>query len=78
MTGLAIGIAALLVVAVAAAWPYLPSLPAVSAGLSSSERAAWVNRLFSLTESSDDPAVTAAAKALIAALVASGEPKKGK
>lgn len=78
MTGLVIGLTSIVVVAVAAAWPYLPAIPAAATGLSGADRAAWVNRLFSLTEASDDPAVTAAAKALIAALVASGEPKKGK
>lgn len=78
MTGLLIGGVALVVVVLAAAWPYLPSFPAAEAGLSGADRAAWVNRLFTLTEASDDPAVTAAAKNLIAALVATGDPKKGK
>jgi hypothetical protein len=77
MTNALVIVGSLAIVVVAAAWPSLPSFRFRPAGLTSGDRAAWVNRLFSLTATSDDPAVTAAAKALIAALVAN-ETKKGK
>lgn len=77
MTTLVI-VAALVVGGTAAAWPYLLSLSRRQAGLSASDRAAWVNRLFALTESSDDASVTNAAKSLISALVAGNDPKKVK
>lgn len=77
---MALAIAGLLAAAAAAAWPYLPR-PA-QAGVSLSGRACWVNRLFTLVgeaEAADEPAVEAAARALIAALVAEKElPKKGR
>lgn len=66
---------------VALAWPYVPSIPG-KAGLSARVRADWVNRLFGLAadaESAAEPAVAAASRALIAALVAEREPaKKGR
>lgn len=64
-------------VAVAVAWPYLPSRQS-KAGLSASERSLWVNRLFALVENAEDPAVASAARALIAALVAGPDAKKGR
>lgn len=73
VSALAIGAAV-----VAAAWPYLPS--ARPGGLPASGRAGWVNRLFTLAAEADaagEVAVSAAARALIAALVAEKElPKK--
>lgn len=77
MTTALVIVGSLVVVAVAAAWPFLPSFKFQPSGLTAADRAAWVNRLFSLTATSDDPAVTAAAKTLIAALVAN-DTKKGK
>lgn len=64
----------------AAAWPYIPK--ARAAGISASDRAGWVNRLFSLAASADEAGesqVAAAARALIAALVNQQEAtKRGK
>lgn len=73
--------AGFVVAAGAAAWPYLPK-PAQSAGISPSDRAGWVNRLFVLVgqaEASGEAAVASAARALIAALVAEKElPRKAR
>jgi len=66
--------------AAALVWPYIPKLRAPS--LSPSDRAGWVNRLFSLAASADkagEAQVAAAARALIAALVQQQDAvKKGK
>jgi hypothetical protein len=76
------GIAAIgfLVAAAATALPYLRA--SAPAGVSPSGRAGWVNRLFVLAcqaDESGEPAVAAAARALISALVAEKElPKKGR
>lgn len=57
--------------AVAAVWPYIPAVK-VSAGLTPSERAAWVNRLFLLVEAAEkagEEQVVANGRALISSLV---------
>jgi len=79
---LALAISGALVACVAAAWPYL-HLPAVRpGGVSLPGRAGWVNRLFVLVgeaEEAGEVAVAAAARTLIAALVAEKElPKKAR
>lgn len=80
MTTYMIAAAAAVAAASAAAWPYIPKFLAPS--LSPSDRAGWVNRLFSLAASADaagEPQVAAAARSLITALVSHQEPaKKGK
>lgn len=81
MTPAMVAIVAALVAGGAFALPYIP-FPARSSGLSSSDRAGWVNRLFALAAAADDagePHVAAQARALIAALVNQQEPaKRGK
>ncbi|NBV87918.1 MAG: hypothetical protein EBR88_00110 [Betaproteobacteria bacterium] len=76
------GVLGLIVAAGAAAWPALakikiPSAPATTAN--SFNRAAWVNNLFELAAVADaqsQPDIAAAARALIAALVAGKESAK--
>lgn len=81
MTVAILALVALGAAGVAFAWPYVPSTPS-QPGLSSRTRADWVNRLFGLAadaEAASEPAVAAASRALIAALVAEREPaKKGR
>lgn len=71
--------------AAAAVWPYVPKrMPSVphAAGLSASSRAKWVNDLFVLAGQADEAgeaAIAAAARSLIASLVAEKElPKRGR
>jgi len=67
---IAIAVVAFLAVACAIAWPHLHW--ARSAGISASDRAGWVNRLFvlaALADAEGQAEVAAAARALIAALV---------
>lgn len=68
--------------AAAAVMPYLPKPSPAVTGLSSSARADWVNRLFSLASQADaagEASVAAAARTLIAALVAEKElPKRSR
>jgi hypothetical protein len=69
---LALSLSGIAVGAIAAAWPYL-HVRTGAGPLAASERAQWVSRLFALAEKSDsqkDEAVSSAARALIAALVA--------
>jgi hypothetical protein len=70
-----------LAAAAAAVLPYLPK-PAPADGVSPGDRAGWVNRLFVLAAQADstgEPAIAAAARSLIAALVAEKElPRKGR
>jgi hypothetical protein len=66
----------------AAAWPYIPKLRK-AAGLSPSDRASWVNRLFALAAVADeagDAAVAEASRELIATLVNHTQPasKRGR
>lgn len=71
-TELAVSVGAFLSVGVAALWPYLPKLPVPQNNVASS-RSKWVNELFALVaeaESAGQPEIAAAARALIAALVA--------
>lgn len=81
MTIAILAVVALGCAGVAFAWPYIPAA-AGQPVLSAKTRADWVNRLFGLAadaESAAEPAVAAAARALIAALVAEREPaKKGR
>lgn len=81
MTPAMVAIAAALVAGGAFALPYIP-LPSRSAGLSSADRAGWVNRLFALAAAADEAGeaqIAAQARSLIAALVNQQEPaKKGK
>lgn len=63
--------------AVALAWPYIPKLR--PSALSPSDRAWWVNRLFSLASAADEAGetlVASSARALIASLVNQQEPAK--
>ena len=80
MTAYVIAAIAAAAAAGAAVWPYIPK--ARSSGISASDRAGWVNRLFSLAASADEcgeAQVAAAARALIASLVSQQEAsKKGK
>lgn len=74
---LALAIVGLAAAAVAAAWPYLPT--ARPDGVSLPGRAGWVNRLFVLAgeaEAAGEPDVAAAARSLIATLVAEKDPPK--
>ena len=71
-TEIAVSAGAFVSVAVAAVWPYLPKLPAPAPSVASS-RSKWVNDLFVLVseaEAKSQPEIAAAARALIAALVA--------
>lgn len=68
---LAAALVALTVAVVAVAWPYIPRLRSAQ-GLSASDRASWVNRLFALVsvaEESGETQVAEAARQLIATLV---------
>lgn len=83
-----IAAAAFAVAAGASALPYLTAArspgvsPEVSSGVAPADRAGWVNRLFVLAGQADEAgeaAVAAAARSLIAALVAEKElPKKAR
>jgi len=79
---LALAIAGVLAACVAAAWPYLHLPSSRPGGVSLPGRAGWVNRLFVLVgeaEEAGEVAVAAAARTLIAALVAEKElPKKAR
>jgi len=68
------GVVGFVVAAVAIAWPYLPTIASIQAQPAVRSRAHWVNDLFDLVASADaqtQPLVADAARALIAALVAS-------
>lgn len=79
---LTVAIAAGCAAVAAAVWPYIPKFQK-AAGLSASDRAAWVNRLFALAAVADeagDAAVAEAARQLIATLVNPSQPaaKRGR
>jgi len=68
---LTVAITAVCAAVVAAAWPYISKF-VIRPSLSPSERAGWVNRLFSLVgvaEEAGEPQVAEAARQLIATLV---------
>lgn len=81
MLSTVVSVVGFLAAAAAALTPYLPK-PAPSEGVTPADRAGWVNRLFVLAAQADgtgEPAIAAAARSLIAALVAEKElPRKGR